>query len=224
MLNIGWPSWLKSRTQNTTYISKPSRGRQITQVEDVGPAEIAEQAGRDLARLLVVPGDEDRRLAGQPAGIDHHRVGHRVERLDQAYVRQLPLQLLDERVGVADEQRRWKALGVVERVGGVDHHLAVQPAADRPQGGQRSRAAGGVDEDVPPRSAYATRFRLTSAHSSRARVRSGSRVPMVIWWPAAVNARPRARPTSPDPRMAISMTDMMTLTRPGERGEGVRDG
>ena len=58
--------------------------------------EIAEQIGCDLTRLLVVPGDEDRRLGGQAAGIDHDRVGHRVEGLDETRVGELPLQLAAE--------------------------------------------------------------------------------------------------------------------------------
>jgi hypothetical protein len=62
------------------------------------------------------------------------------------------LDLLTERVGVIDEEVRWKALGEFEWVGHIEQHLADEIGlAGLIECGDRPSARGGVDEQVSVR-------------------------------------------------------------------------
>jgi hypothetical protein len=58
------------------------------------------------------------------------------------------LQLLGQRVGVADKERRRETLGEVERIRRIDHHLAVDRFTRSLQRRQRTAAVRSVDEHI----------------------------------------------------------------------------
>ena len=73
--------------------------------------------------------------------IDHHGRGHRVQRLHDLHARKRRLNLLGERVRVADCERRRKTLREVERVRNVHQGLAFEV---------RAPAASNASSDTTP--------------------------------------------------------------------------
>ena len=102
------------------------------------------------ARLLVVAGDEHRRVAvAHRRGVDHHRGRDRVEALHHPRLGERALDLLRQRVGVLHAQGRREALGEVQRVGDVEDHLAGEVVrAHLTECGQAGLAVGHVHHEV----------------------------------------------------------------------------
>ena len=89
-----------------------------------GQPKSASDVADDALGVLVVSGDQHRRLALGEARVDEVRVADRVERLDDPRVGQRALNALAERVLAGDRELRRESAGEVERVHGVDHDLA----------------------------------------------------------------------------------------------------
>jgi hypothetical protein len=59
-----------------------------------------------------------------------------------------PLDLFGQGVGVLDGERGWEPLREVERVGQIEHDLAVERRPDTRERRQGTLAVGGVDDEV----------------------------------------------------------------------------
>lgn len=132
-----------------------ARRRDVSQIDDVPrvPAEpLAQGPGDRRLRFGVVAADEHVMISRELRRVDHHDAVHGVQCLDDSCLRKLPLDLLAQRVGVADRERRGKSVREVERVRDVDDDLPVQVVRARhPERFQRSRSRGAVEDDFAER-------------------------------------------------------------------------
>ena len=175
----------------------------------------------------------DRVLAVRDAErIDHHARGHGVERLHDLRARERGLDLLAQRIRVADEERRRHPVGEVEGVRDVHQDLAVEVRLARGgEGLEGGRSLGRVDDRAPRREPRRRTSRPRPADDPRARSRtaggpahparsapSGRRdraCRSVASWPISASLPPMARPTQPVPSTPIRMPPM--LARPQRR-------
>jgi len=89
-------------------------------------------------------------IAGDAARVDHHRGVDRVERLDDPRRRHRALNPLGEAVGRVGEHRRSPAREV-ERVGHVDHELAIEVLRAGRDGIDRTGTGGAVEHHLAVR-------------------------------------------------------------------------
>jgi hypothetical protein len=104
-----------------------SRRADVAQINYRMPAEPLLQEFRDArfgARIIAA--DKDVVIARHERGIDHHFAVHRIERLDDLGLRERPLNLLAERIGVADRKGRRRSMREVKRIGDVDQNLSFE--------------------------------------------------------------------------------------------------
>ena len=108
-LRTGVPATPQRRSHSARYISMPRAAVMSprSRIELGRPAELPQQLARPAVfAAAIVAGDEHRVRALHERRVDHHRRRHGVERLDDAHVGQRALDLLAERVVVADGERR----------------------------------------------------------------------------------------------------------------------
>ncbi len=144
------PSALISLTQRPIHISRP-RALSMPSSSTMSRQPRSSSRATTWPRASgVVARGEDRRVAVADARrVDHHRGGDRVERLDHPSLGKGTLDLLGQRVGVLDAERRRETLGEVERVRGVEEDLAgevVRP--DLAERRQRGETVGRVDHEL----------------------------------------------------------------------------
>lgn len=93
-------------------------------MESVGQPNSAKTLATRCFGVRVVTRDEDAVLTWYPAGVDHHLVVHRVERLHDTGARERALDLFSETVSVRERECGRQTGREIKREGQVQKNLA----------------------------------------------------------------------------------------------------
>src|SRR3954470_17352896 len=121
----------------------------VSKIDDVLPAKPAKNLFDLGFRIGVVSRNEHVVRARNKGRIDHRCGSNRIQRLHHFGRWERPLYELSQGVGVADGKSRRRASRKIERIGDIDHYLAVEiPGASCVEGFARACAGGAVEYDV----------------------------------------------------------------------------